>query len=459
VTRHRQRSPTFGELVNQERANKNGHADTQAPGAAAEPAAAPAEAPPWPGPLAEEGYHGLAGDIVRAIEPSSEADPVALLVQIMVAFGSIIGRTAHFKAEGDTHFVNEFVVLLGRTAKGRKGSSWGQVRRLLDAAEQQWAEERIQSGLSSGEGVIHAVRDPVMQRQPLKEKGRVTGYQDVEVDPGITDKRLLVYEPEYAGVLKMVERQGNTLSAILRQAWETGTMRTLTKNTPTRATGAHVSLIGHCTIEELRRYLSATETANGFGNRFLWFCVRRSKCLPEGGHPDVAVLEKLQARLVDSIRGARLTGEMHRDAEARAIWHKVYPQLSEGKPGLTGALLARAEAHVMRLAILYALLDASDTVREPHLLAALALWDYSEQSVRYVFGDSLGDPLADDILRLLRGSPKGLTRNAIHEYIGKHIPADKIGRALGMLVEYRLARREERHTPGRPAEWWFPCSR
>jgi hypothetical protein len=66
-----------------------------------------------------------------------------------------------------------------------------------------------------------------------------------------------VYEPEFANVLKHTERQGNTLSVILRQAWDgTGAIRALTKNSPARATGAHVSMIGHITAEELRRYLT-----------------------------------------------------------------------------------------------------------------------------------------------------------------------------------------------------------
>src|SRR5262249_21951942 len=137
----------------------------------------------WPSPPEPEAYHGLAGDIVRAIEPHSEADPVALLVQTLVGFGSIIGRTAHFRAEDDEHFLNEFAILVGRTSKGRKGSSWGRVRRVLESADPAWAADRIQSGLSSGEGLIWAVRDPICQRQPVKERGRVVDYEDVLADP------------------------------------------------------------------------------------------------------------------------------------------------------------------------------------------------------------------------------------------------------------------------------------
>src|SRR5262249_15576408 len=141
----------------------------------------------------------------------------------------------------------------------------------------------VKGGLSSGEGLIWAVRDRIEKTEPLKDKGRVVGYQQVQVDPGVADKRLLCYEPEFASVLKVAGRAGNTLSNLVRQAWETGDLRSLVKNSPAQATGAHVSIIGHVTAEELRRELSATEQANGFGNRFLWLLVQRSKALPEGG--------------------------------------------------------------------------------------------------------------------------------------------------------------------------------
>jgi hypothetical protein len=122
------------------------------------------EPPPWPDPPGAEAFHGLAGDTVREIEPHSEAAPVALLVQLLTAFGNRIGRTAHFKAEGDTHYLNLFVVLVGRTAFGRKGSSWGRVRQVLEQVEPEWLAKRVQGGLASGEGMVYAIRDEVKGR-------------------------------------------------------------------------------------------------------------------------------------------------------------------------------------------------------------------------------------------------------------------------------------------------------
>ena len=415
--------------------------------------------PPWPDPPASEAYYGLAGNIVRAIEPATEGDPAALLVQMLIAFGSAAGRTAYFRVEADYHHANEYAVVVGRTSKARKGTTWGHVRALMEQADDHWVREQVASGVSSGEGIIWAIRDAINSREKIKE-GKEVRYVDVEKDPGVADKRLLLHEPEFANVLKQTERQTNIVSMVLRNAWDgVKVLRTLTKNSPARSTGAYVSAIGHITADELRRYLSQTESANGFANRFLFVCADRSKFLPEGGRVDPAVWDGLRNELVAALEFARSAGEVRRDEEARSLWCEIYRELSEGKPGLAGALLARAEAHVMRIALIHALLDRSPFIRAPHLLAAIALWDYVERSVAYIFGDSLGDPVADELLRLLRGCPSGMTRTEIRDYFQRNASADRIGKALGVLLQHKLAHPQLEETGGRRAERWFATGR
>jgi hypothetical protein len=281
----------------------------------------------------------------------------------------------------------------------------------------------------------------------------------VEADPGVSDKRLLVVEPEFASCLKLMENRESTLSAVIRNTWDGRDLRILNKNSPTKATGAHVSIIGHITAEELRRYLTATEQCNGFGNRFLWVCVQRSKELPFGGDIDPQAWDGLKNDLTAALTFAREIGRVFRDDEAQSIWGKAYGTLSEGRPGLAGAMLGRGAAHVMRLALLYALMDCSPVIRAVHLIAGLSLWDYVERSVYFLFGDSLGDPFADDVLRVLRASPEGLTRNDLMNHFGRNQSSDRIGRALGLLLQHRLARREDVATKGRPAEKWFATTK
>ena len=409
----------------------------------------------WPNPPDEAAFYGMAGEFVRMVGPISEGDPVAILLQFLVAFGSVVGRLAHFTAEQTPHYLNMFAVIVGLTSKARKGSSWSHVFRVIQACDPNWAKERVKSGLSSGEGLIWQVRDPIYKKEPVKEKGRRTGeYEEVCVDQGEDDKRLLVQEAEFSTVLRMTDRDGNTLSAIIRKAWETGDLEALTKNSPAKATAAHISLIGHIVKDEVLRYLSRTEAGNGFANRFLWVCAKRSKAICDEVTPDEVQWSRFVARLKSIIESARKTGELRRDEGAQEIWRKVYPTLSEGEPGLFGAVTSRAEAQVMRLACLYALLDRSSLIRAAHLLAALAVWEYSEASARFIFGDTLGDPIADEILKALRMNLQGLTRTQISELFGRNKNKDQIGRALATLLEHGRVHIETEETRGRWAERW-----
>src|SRR5262249_46851426 len=178
--------------------------------------------------------------------------------------GNMIGRGPHALVERTEHACGEFIVLVGASAKGRKGQAWSTPHYLLGQADDEWAKTRIKSGLSSGEGLIYNVRDAREEQQPIKEHGRVVGYQTVVVDEGERDKRLLVFEPELATVLRRMQGETNSLSAVLREAWESGQLSTLVKNNPTRATGAHISVIAHTTREELVTSLTETDRANGF---------------------------------------------------------------------------------------------------------------------------------------------------------------------------------------------------
>jgi hypothetical protein len=123
-----------------------------------------------------------------------------------------------------------------------------------------------------GEGLINAVRDEM----PSKRRD--------EPPPPPPDRRLLLIEPEFARVIKVMRRPTDILSTVLRLAWETGDLYVKTRNDPLRATGAHISVIGHITGFDLLRHMDETDAVNGFGNRFLWFRVRASKLLPDGGH-------------------------------------------------------------------------------------------------------------------------------------------------------------------------------
>jgi hypothetical protein len=266
-----------------------------------------------------------------------------------------------------------------------------------------------------------------------------------------------VIEGEFANTLKVMDRETNTLSPVIRQAWDSGTLRTLTKNTPAQATDAHISIIGHITRDELRRLLNQTEAANGFANRYLWAAVNRSKCLPEGGSIETVNFNDVVARLKSVIEFSRNAGEVTRGEAARVLWRAAYPELSEGKPGMLGAVTGRAEAQVMRLSAIYALLDGSSSIQPAHHHAAMALWDYCERSARWIFDTSTGDKNADRILAALKQAGSGgMTKTEISEQVfNRHLEGNILGDALRLLHDSGHATFTTEPTGGAPSVRWF----
>jgi hypothetical protein len=410
----------------------------------------------WP-VMEEEAFHGLVGDTVRVMEPNTEADPAGLLVELISAVGNVMGRGAYFKVEQDKHYCKINAVLVGETSKARKGTGLNRIRQFMKPVDEDWFEGCIASGLSSGEGLIHRLRDP-------DERENEDGEVEVK-DPGVSDKRLLVEEPEFASPLTVMRREANTLSMVVRNAWDDRPLENLTKNSHERATDTHITIIGHVTRSELLRHLNEEKLGGGIGNRFLFVLVQRSKALPHGGEAD-AVTDDQVRRLQEAVAFGKEERELSLSAEvedqygysAKELWEEVYGDLSEGRCGLFGAVVSRAEAYVRRIATVYAVLDLSEEVKVAHQLAALAIWQYCEQSAYLIFGDKTGDRLADELLEALRDAgEEGMTRNDIHDYFGRNQKSPRLGSVLRDLKRQGLARMEKEKSdgPGRPTERWF----
>jgi hypothetical protein len=281
--------------------------------------------------------------------------------------------------------------------------------------------------------------------------------------------RFVNLEDEFSRVLANMRREGNILSQVIRSCYDNGNLATLTVN-PRQAAGAHISITGHITPEELNNRLPSVEMANGFGNRFLWFVVKSDKVMPhtkpippEAFEPFVPRLQAL--RHFATINHADQPVEL--DPAAKDLWAVVYPRLREDRPGLAGAMVSRGSAMVLRLALIYALLGcklrktmgletidvAELAVQVADLEAALAVWDYCELSAHMLFASRTGDPLGDKILALLQDGP--MTRDEFN----RHLSAKQkgaLGAVLGMLESANLIRKSKvpHEGAGRPAERW-----
>jgi len=368
--------------------------------------------PQWPIGMDEEAFSGLAGEIVNTIAPQSEADRNGLLLQLLVAVGNAIGPSSYYRVESTRHRTNLFAVIVGDTAKARKGTSWDRIKEVISMADPDW-KKCLASGMSSGEGIIYQVRD----------------------SEETTDPRLMIVETEYAQALKVSRREGNTLSPVVRNAWDGGVLRTLTRNSPLVASNSHMSVIGHITQDELIRHLCQTDMANGFANRFLWCCVRRSQLLPYGGSLDESELVPLASSLREVFSYARQGGVVRMGDDAKKLWEPLYSSLAESTDaGLIGAMTARNEAQMVRLAMLYALLDQTSMISYDHLTAAKAVVNYCHRSVKYLFWSITGNPIADKILTALEHAPK-ISRTAVYNMGGRHWRKHDVDDAISLLVE------------------------
>jgi len=391
--------------------------------------------------LGDDAYYGVLGDIVNKIRPETESDPAALLVQFLVMVGNMIGRGPFYVADGSKHHTNLFSVIVGRTSGARKGTSLGWVKRICGKVDSNFCGTAVKTGLTSGEGIIYHVRDP----------NAATG------DAGTADKRMMLIETEFSAVLAAMRRRDNTLSPTLRAAWDDGTLATLSKNNPVRATGAHVSLIAHITVEELMLCLGQVERFNGFANRLLWCHADRAKVMPFGGR-DVDYSD-LTVQLRAAIDVAENVEEVVLADSAKSLWEEFYHAAAEPKSGLYGAVTDRAEAQTIRLAMIYALLDRSQVIERVHLKAAIALWNYCESTAGCVFDGQTTRTLHDRILNVIKRFPDGISKDNLCQRYFKSRKRSEIDIVLGELKTLGVVRADRQEsTGGRPAEIWIAVS-
>jgi hypothetical protein len=336
---------------------------------------------------------------VRALAPHTEAQPEAILLQLLAAFGNVIGPGPHCMVGATRHTLNLFLVLVGESSKARKGTSWNQIARLFAEVDPTWTENRVTSARLTARGLIGIL-------------GQQAG-----------DRRLLVLAEELASVLHTMGRSRSQLSPLLRCAWDSGTLRMLDRDRLVQASGGHLSLIGHITQRELAESLHRTEAHNGFANRCLWACVR-AQPMPARWR------QRRPARAIRHRRGLRRAVEwaqgqteilFRRDPAASELWNDYYATLSQDRPGLHGASHrpCRSTSAAPQCPLRCSRLQPHHPLAPPQ--AALALWDYCSASAASLFGSCVGDSIADRILEALQASPDGLTRKQIRNLFHGHV--------------------------------------
>lgn len=397
-------------------------------------------------------FSGITKAFVKLATQNSEADPAAVLFTFLARFGVEVGRNPYFNIGDSTHHGRLAVVIVGESSRSRKGTSGKPISRLMSLKSLMSPSEYIFSRtspgpFSSGEGIIYAVRDPVKAWDRKKQATEI-------IDPGIDDKRLFVLDEEFAGVLANTHREGNTLSMVIRSAWDNGRFDPLTKNNKISATDAHVGWVSHITQYELLLKLPECEGFNGFANRILWVYSQRQKLVPMPEPMPAKELAELQYLLLSILNKCHeCEREISFTEQAKEAWVYEYYQrlISRNGNGLLGVVLNRSEAQVRRLALLFTLLDGENQTSLEHLNQAMAAWKYCEDSACYIFKGQAQDNVARKISQALQVTGR-LTGTEIRDLFSRHIKKDRIEKAIEELVANDTAKMISESTGGRPLQ-------
>lgn len=405
----------------------------------------------WP-TLKDEAFHGAAGDIVRNLEPTTEADPAALLADLLATFGWAVGAeqdSAHMLIANSPHHARLWPMIVGTTSVGAKGTShsviWRVVREYLGSVLNPPAHK---TGLSSGEGLIESVKDD--SGDPADEK---------RFEPGVLDKRLFVMEDEIAQVFKRSNREGSTLGPTLRLAWDGRDLSVMNRRSMT-ATAPHIVIVGHISPGELQKVVSGSDVDGGTLNRFLFICSRRSKRLPNGGNAPPEVIKVSAEYFAESVVLARSAGRIKLSTEAERYWEALYYKLTAERPDtlLTKATSRRAP-YTLRLAMVYALIDQRKVVSLDDLIAAAAFEQYSVDSAKYIFESHVdkGSTEHGKLAQFIRsGGVQGKSRNEIrNELYKRNRKAELITADLAALMQQGSVVQIRIETSGRPAMVYF----
>ena len=404
------------------------------------------DAPPteWP-ELHDDALPGWIGKFIRLACHHSEAHEAAILVTLILRLAAeFLGP--HVMVGDSKQRARTNAVIVGNSSKSRKGTSAKPVERLFLGLEN--SAQCTPGPLSSGEGLIFAVRDKMQEFD--KKSGEY-----IVVDPGITDKRLFVVEEEFAAALTCTKREGNTLSAIIRGLFDDGNAEPLTKTNKIKTTGAHVVILAHITSVELKSLLNNVQLANGFANRFLWVHARRKKliAMPQP-MPDNEVAQ-FQKIIVRRIEAADKLQVVKLSKKALKLWEAEYPRLTMDYTGAAGSVVNRSEVHVVRLALIYALAAGHSEIKEVDLRAALALVKYSQESAFLIFKGCQGDKRKEKLLQALRDAPNNkMTLSEINSIVfSRNVKSEEISKLLNELESSKLLTIKSVKTTGAPKKY------
>jgi hypothetical protein len=370
---------------------------------------------------------GCAGKIVELVMPFTEAAALPVLIQILLFTAHVVGRRSFWSAGGSKHFLNQFVLLMGPTSIGRKGTSTALVKSIFQEIDDAFCQTQILRGLSSGEGLIHHLK-----ARDLSPTGKT-------LDQAKSDSlSCIIIEEEFVNVLKVIKREGNTLSGNLRSLWDAGTLQTLVKNNPAVAYNTFGSLIAHITPHEFVNCVDEVDFHNGVLNRFIFIECSRSKLLPLGDSIPTDKLLEVKRVIQKVIKHAKTVNEITFTDRGKELWTEIYYESFSGNESAIADLTARNIPILRRLACSFAMFDCQNQVDVQHINAARIITDHSRDVCTKIFSHNARGSNSQSetkLLRAINASEEGLTRTEILKVVfHKNKSADEIADMIQRLL-------------------------
>jgi hypothetical protein len=351
--------------------------------------------------LEDIALEGILGDISKRAVIDAEPSAGAVLVHLLVGIGNIIGRLRFTPVKATLHYPNLFAAIVGRTSRGGKGETWEIARWFLRQIDLYWSGTCLMEGeATTSAGIINSIRDAEPE-STRPRKGHIR-------DEGVSDKRLCIVEEEFGKVLRLMKREGDYLSHTLRQCYDSKPLGSRTKESPYRVAEPHVSLLAQITPAEFIDLVSVLDVKAGFLNRFLVCLVRREKTVSSPS----PLAEKDFAEDIDAIkRSINNLNPMHlsppsmaakvigRTKKAEALWDKLYREYK--REDSWEDYISRGAPMVVRISMIYAILDGSDIVKIQHLRRADAVWKYSCESLKFIFSPNTLSQKEENILNTI----------------------------------------------------------
>ncbi len=413
--------------------------------------------------------YGLVGDVAQAGSANTEANPFAIAAAMLAYLGAAVGRGPYMPIGDDWNHARLFMVHVGRSSRGRKGTAKKLIYRINNAVKtlDEFLVPHVhRGGLSTREGLALMIHD---------------GYKDGKTEvPAITDKRLLVVESEFANILHQSKRDGNTLSAALRDAWDGTSIRPAVKTCRVWASDPHIGIVGDVTPSELRELMHARELTNGFANRFIFFWAEGDKVLPFPQYTPKDVVDALADRVALVLRFAGADRHVDMDVmrmefstDAASLYARLYRgELRDRSAGehITGLLDRRAPV-LLRLAMLFALTDQTNVIAVNHINAAMAWVRYWVDSVKFIFQSAVDEAgaaattdMAQRIVTYLATQGQATRTDLSKGCFGGHVSKATLDKALDELItasppaiEVETVPRPNGQ-PGSPSKVYKPCA-